>query len=255
MARVDLAERVHNHNYRLDPCVRSLLDTDFYKLLMCFFAWKLHPDVEVTFRVRNRSAAKSRLRDMIDEKELRAQLDHVRGLRFAEGELIWLQGNTFYGQRNIFPGEFIDFLRGLRLPDYRLGIGQDGDYDLAFRGRWAEVMLWEIYALSVLSELRARAGMADMSHYQLRVLYANATSKLVSKLKALRDAGVPRIAEFGTGAATGSSGRASPSRRCGRSWARTSWAPRTRCTPCGKASRRSARTRTSCRWCWRPCRA
>ncbi len=198
MASVDLAARVHNHNYRLDPCVRSLLDTDFYKLLMCFFAWKLHPDVNVTFKVKNRSAGKARMRDMIDKTSLRAQLDHARGLRFTEGELIWLQGNTFYGQRNIFPGEFIDFLRGLTLPEYRLGIGADGDYALDFAGPWAEVMLWEIPALAILNEARARAGMADMSHYQLKVLYANATSKLVAKLKALRGAGVPRIAEFGT---------------------------------------------------------
>ncbi len=31
---LDFATRVHNHNYRLDPIIRSLLDTDFYKFLM-----------------------------------------------------------------------------------------------------------------------------------------------------------------------------------------------------------------------------
>ena len=31
---VNFAERAHNHNWKLDPIVRSLLDTDFYKLLM-----------------------------------------------------------------------------------------------------------------------------------------------------------------------------------------------------------------------------
>ncbi len=198
MATIDLAQRVHNQNYKLDPYVRSLLDTDFYKLLMCYFAWKLYPDVRVTFTVKNRSVKKTRLIDLIDEKDLRAQLDFVRELKFSPTELIWLQGNTFYGQTNIFPGEFIEFLRGLQLPDYDLGIGEEGDYALSFTGTWAEVMLWEIYALSILNEARSRAGMADMSKYELRVLYANATAKLVSKLKALKEADVPRIAEFGT---------------------------------------------------------
>ena len=32
---VDIATRVHNHNWRIDPIVRSLIDDDFYKLLMC----------------------------------------------------------------------------------------------------------------------------------------------------------------------------------------------------------------------------
>ena len=34
MAVTDIATRTYNHNFRLDPIVRSLLDTDFYKLLM-----------------------------------------------------------------------------------------------------------------------------------------------------------------------------------------------------------------------------
>jgi nicotinate phosphoribosyltransferase len=198
MASLDLAERIHNHNFRLDPFVRSLLDTDFYKLLMCYFAWDQYRDTRVTFAVKNRSVAKVKLNDLIREEDLRAQLDYVRDLRFTEAELIWLQGNTFYGQRNIFPGDFIDFLRNLKMPEYDLGIGADGDYALSFTGTWAEVMLWEIYALSILNEARSRAGMADMSHYQLKVLYANATAKIVGKLKSLKEAGVPRISEFGT---------------------------------------------------------
>ena len=35
MARTDIARRVYNHTWKLDPIVRSLLDTDFYKLLIC----------------------------------------------------------------------------------------------------------------------------------------------------------------------------------------------------------------------------
>jgi len=198
MASVDLAERIHNHNFRLDPYVRSLLDTDFYKLLMAAYIWKWHPDVHVKFAVKNRSAAKALLADAISIKDLKAQLDHVKGLRFSEAELIWLQGNTFYGQRGIFSGEFVDALRNLRLCDYRISIGADGDYEIEFEGTWFECTLWEIYVLSILNEARSRAGMSDMSKYQLRVLYANGLSKLVDKMKRLKAANVPGIAEFGT---------------------------------------------------------
>ena len=34
---LDLATRAHNHSFRIDPIVRSLLDTDFYKFLMLQF--------------------------------------------------------------------------------------------------------------------------------------------------------------------------------------------------------------------------
>ena len=43
---VNFAERAHNHNWELDPVVRSLLDTDFYKLLMLQFIWKHYPKTQ-----------------------------------------------------------------------------------------------------------------------------------------------------------------------------------------------------------------
>ena len=30
----DIATRVYNHAWKIDPIVRSVIDTDFYKLLM-----------------------------------------------------------------------------------------------------------------------------------------------------------------------------------------------------------------------------
>jgi nicotinate phosphoribosyltransferase len=39
MTTTDIAKRVHDHTWKLDPIVRSLLDTDFYKLLMLQMIW------------------------------------------------------------------------------------------------------------------------------------------------------------------------------------------------------------------------
>ena len=83
MAFTDIATRTWDHNWRLDPIVRSLLDTDFYKLLMLQMIRHLHGDVDATFRLINRSTS-VRLADVIDEAELRAQLDHARSVRFAK---------------------------------------------------------------------------------------------------------------------------------------------------------------------------
>ena len=107
---LDFATRVHNHNYRLDPIIRSLLDTDFYKFLMHQFIWMLYPDVPVTLSLINRTAG-VRLAELIPEATLRAQLDYARDLHFQENELIWLAGNRFYGRRDIFRPEYIEYLR------------------------------------------------------------------------------------------------------------------------------------------------
>jgi nicotinate phosphoribosyltransferase len=193
---MDFATRVHNHNYRLDPIIRSLLDTDFYKFLMHQFIWMLYAKVPVTFGLINRTR-EVRIADIVPEDVLRAQLDHARTLRFRENELIWLAGNRFYGRRDIFRPEYIEYLRSFRLPDYRLET-IDGQYVLTFAGAWADVTLWEIYALAIVSELRSRAAMASLDKFELDILYAQTKTKIWGKIKRLQAYPELRLAEFGT---------------------------------------------------------
>ncbi|MTH63248.1 nicotinate phosphoribosyltransferase [Paracoccus shanxieyensis] len=196
-ATIDIATRVYNHKWKIDPIVRSLIDTDFYKLLMCQSVFRNRPDTNVTFSLINRSS-KIRLAELIDESELREQLDHVRGLSLTRGESTWLRGNTFYGKRQMFRPDFMEFLENLRLPAYHLE-KRDGQYELTFEGKWPEVMLWEIPALAVIMELRSRAVLKDMGRFELQVLYARGMTRLWEKVEALRELGPNlRIADFGT---------------------------------------------------------
>lgn len=194
---VDIATRVYNHKWKIDPIVRSLIDTDFYKLLMCQSVFRNRPDTRVTFSLINRTTG-IRLADLIDEGELREQLDHARGLSLTRGESTWLRGNTFYGKRQMFRPDFMEFLENLRLPAYQLE-KRDGQYELTFEGSWPEVMLWEIPALAIIMELRSRAVLKDMGRFELQVLYARAMTRLWEKIEGLRGLGPDlRIADFGT---------------------------------------------------------
>ena len=193
----DIATRVYNHKWKIDPIVRSLIDTDFYKLLMCQSIFRNRPDTTVRFSLINRTRS-IRLADLIDEGELREQLDHVRGLRLTRGESTWLRGNTFYGKRQMFRPDFMEFLENLRLPAYHLE-KRDGQYELIFEGRWPEVMMWEIPALAIIMELRSRAVLKDMGRFELQVLYARAMARLWEKIEELRKLGPDlRMADFGT---------------------------------------------------------
>ncbi|MFC3570671.1 nicotinate phosphoribosyltransferase [Paracoccus sp. TOH] len=194
---VDIATRVYNHKWKIDPIVRSLIDDDFYKLLMCQSVFRNRPDTQVTFSLINRTS-RIRLAELIDEGELREQLDHVRGLSLTRGESTWLRGNTFYGKRQMFRPDFMEFLENLRLPAYHLE-KRDGQYELTFEGRWPEVMLWEIPALAIIMELRSRSVLKDMGRFELQVLYARAMARLWEKIEELRKLGPDlRIADFGT---------------------------------------------------------
>ncbi len=193
---VDIATRVYNHKWKIDPIVRSLIDTDFYKLLMCQSVFRNKPDTNVTFSLINRTKS-IRIAELIDEGELREQLDYVRSLKLARGESTWLRGNTFYGKRQMFRSDFMEWFEGLRLPPYHLE-KRDGQYELTFEGKWPEVMMWEIPALAVLMELRSRAVLRDMGRFELQVLYARAMTKLWEKVEQLRDLKDLRLADFGS---------------------------------------------------------
>jgi nicotinate phosphoribosyltransferase len=194
---VNLAERAHNHNWKLDPIVRSLLDTDFYKLLMLQFIWKNFPKVPVTSETTNRTTS-VRLADHISINALIEQMEYVRRLRFRKSELIWLAGNTFYGTRSMFEPAFLEWLEhDFRLSDYEV-TELDGQLVLRFFGLWTEVTMWEIYGLALLSEMKTRAALGKLSELELDVLYARAKTRLWDKIEKLRQVPEIRISEFGT---------------------------------------------------------
>ena len=194
---VNFAGRAHNHNWKLDPIVRSLLDTDFYKLLMLQFIWKHFATTHVTSEVTNRTT-RVRLAERVGAGPLIEQMEHVRGLRYRRSELVWLAGNTFYGVRSIFEPGFLDWLETeFRLSDYEVSEA-DGQLVLRFSGLWSSVTMWEIYALAIVSELKTRAALAELSELELDVLYARAKTRLWDKIGRLRDVKNLAISDFGT---------------------------------------------------------
>ncbi|QTL03360.1 nicotinate phosphoribosyltransferase [Aquabacter sp. L1I39] len=192
----DIATRVYNHTWKIDPIVRSVLDTDFYKLLMGQTIFRRHPAVRVTFGIHNRSTH-VRLADIIDIGELREQLDHVRSLTLTRGESTWLRGNMFYGKRQMFSPDYVAWLERFRFPAYHLE-KRDGQYELTFEGPWVETTMWEIPALAIINELRSRAVLRSLGKFELQILYARAMTRVWEKIEFLKSLGRVNLADFGT---------------------------------------------------------
>ena len=193
---MDLATRAYNQSFRLDPIIRSLLDTDIYKLMMVAIARAHHPRTRVRFEVICRTGD-ARLERDIDANDLRAQLDHARTVGLERREHIWLAGNTFYGESRLFDEDTLAWLKQYRLPEYALRLDAEGLH-LAFEGPYEDVTLWEIPALAIISELRARSALRHLGRMALDVLYARAKARVWEKIERL--AAIPdlKIADFGT---------------------------------------------------------
>ena len=249
-AVTDIATRTYNHGWRLDPIVRSLLDTDFYKLLMLQMIREFYPDTRTTFSVINRSRH-VRLAEIIDEGELRAQLDHARSIRFSKKELIWLAGNTFYGKTQMFSPDFINWLANFRLPEYERCTRSTVSTSYISTATGPTPPCGKSPRSAILNELRSRQMMKGKGRFELDVLYARAKAKLWTKVERLRKLDDLRLSDFGT------------RRRHGFLWQRwcveavkrkasvpPSPAPPTCCSRWTTISKRSAPTPMSCRW-WR----
>jgi nicotinate phosphoribosyltransferase len=184
-----------DYSGRGEPPVTSLLDTDLYKLLMLQLVWRRHAGVPVTFSLVNRSR-RVRIADEFEMGELRAALDGVQALRFTDDELAWLAEVPIYGRPRFAP-EFLVWLKALRLSPYEVAV-EDGQVALTFHGPWAEVTLWEIPALTVVTARRARRAVATMSPAERETLYACAIGRLEAKAERL--AALPGLAltDFGT---------------------------------------------------------
>lgn len=193
----NLAKRVHDHQYRIDPIIRYLTDIDFYKLSMLQLIWDNHYNVHIEFSLTNRTKTVL-LANEIDIEELRAQLDHVANLKWTQQELNFLRAQEFYGERNLFRNGFLDYLEhSWKLSPYHLNATDDGQIELSFNGRWTEVSLWEIYALAIVNEMRSRHLMRNMSRMDLDLMYSRAKVKLHKKLARVAECGAT-ISDFGT---------------------------------------------------------
>ncbi len=176
-----------------DWIVRSLLDVDFYKFTMALFIFNRHKGVKVKFGLINRSR-NFPLADIVDEGELRAQLDHVKSLRFTMTDLLYLRGQNIYGT-GMFTEDFLAFLKEFQMTDYTLTrVGNQ--YKLDFEGSWEVVTFWETIALAIISELKTRRLLRSMPAHEVRILFARATDKLYRKLRRIKTRPHLRFADF-----------------------------------------------------------
>jgi nicotinate phosphoribosyltransferase len=177
------------------PIIESLLDVDFYKFTMGQMVFLRYPQVSVTYALTNRTR-EIRLADVVDEGELREELDHARSLRFNNSELHYLRGTNEYGDR-MFSEDYLQFLRGLELPEYELE-EVDGSFRLRFSGLWSHAIYWETIALALLNELYYRSLMRKLSPFENDLVYAEGRVRLAHKIRVLREHPEIEFVDFGT---------------------------------------------------------
>src|SRR5687768_7775803 len=155
------------------PIIRSLLDTDLYKLPMLSPMLHRFPANQAVYSFVCRNSPQYPLASL--QADVEEQLDHLCTLTYTEDELAYLATKSY------FKSDFIDFLRIFHLQRRYITVSTEGDtLKIVARGPQIHVMGFEIFVLSIVNELYFR-------RYATPEVVEEGRRRLAEKIGMLRD--------------------------------------------------------------------
>ena len=164
--------------------IRSMLDTDLYKLTMQWAILKNYPnaDVQYKFILRNKRVFQI---DFIDK--LRNRINQFADIKLADDEYHYLLQTCPY-----LPRAYIDFLRGYRYDpsEVLMVTGFERIPEMAIRGPWYRTVLWETPLMATISELFFEDSDVDVNDHDHRI--TDKTRRIISNDLTVADFGTRR---------------------------------------------------------------
>lgn len=137
---------------KFKPVIKSLLDTDLYKLTMLWvFVLKY-----ILYHGRYEYKCRSDHDLLPYKKEIEKQLDSLCKLKFKAKEISWLRKIPF------FPNQFIDYLESFQLKRDTIHVEErKNKLHIWAEGSIVQAMMFEIYVLKIVSEVYTRANYTE----------------------------------------------------------------------------------------------
>ena len=173
---------------KLQPIIRSLLETDLYKFSMGQDIYHRHPTDKTTwtFKCRNKKEDVFFTPEMVEE--IKEQIQAYCNLKFTEDELKYLSSIPW------LEDFYTDFLK-LWHPDYNdFKISTDAECGLAIEttGNWVNTSMYEIASLAIVSEVLNRMK------YDYEKIKEDFRKRLHAKVDALKTVmSIGTFSEFG----------------------------------------------------------
>lgn len=128
------------------PYIKSLLDTDLYKLSMQNAVLEQYPETWVTYKFTNRNTNMK-----FNGSAYNAIIDNINALanlRLTEDEENWLAHNCKF-----LPLTYLTYLKNYQFNPEQVTVKfLDGDLDIEVYGPWRETILWEVPLMAIISE-------------------------------------------------------------------------------------------------------
>jgi len=128
--------------------IKSILDTDLYKITMGYAVLKHFPRLKVKYKFTDRN--KISFPDGFD-KDIIDEVKQMEKLKLTRSE------KTFLTEKcgDYLPPTFIDFFNGFRYDSSELNISLDKDnkLEIEINGFWYHTIYWEVPLMALISEL------------------------------------------------------------------------------------------------------
>lgn len=176
---------------RLNQIIKSLLETDMYKISMGQAIYHQFSDYKTTWSFKCRNKDVYFTEEMVEE--IRQQIQAYCSLRFTEEELAYLNEIKW------MKGSYIDFLRlwQPRFEDFEITTDAGCGLSIETKGTWLNTSMYEIPTLAIVNEVYFRMA------YDYDVLFASFQKRLAEKVNALKAEGegekydIGSFSEFG----------------------------------------------------------
>lgn len=131
--------------------IRSVIDTDLYKLTMQQAVCKLFPRVVARFEFINRG--KTAFPSGFDKK-LRQEIEKMSNLRLTREQKKWLKKKC----GRYLDDVYLDFLSSYQFDPSEVGVimESNGELRIVIEGPWYRTILWEVPLMALISELYFR---------------------------------------------------------------------------------------------------
>ncbi|MDD5589195.1 MAG: nicotinate phosphoribosyltransferase [Candidatus Nanoarchaeia archaeon] len=173
--------------------IKSLLDSDLYKLTQMQAVFHQFPKVEVKYKFVCRNdwdTVKS-----FPIEEIKKEIKKLTKLKFTNEEIEYLKS------LNLFKEDFLNYLKKFKLSFSAIKIDPSesisSDLELTISGLWLETILFEVPVLAIINELYSRRYSESVLSWNIGVEKLCKNIKLINVNNAIKDKKIQFI-EFGT---------------------------------------------------------
>ena len=130
------------------PIIKSILDTDLYKLTMQHWVIEHYPEVDVVYTFNNRDKSMIFNQDAVNE--IKEQVKMMSNLKLRDDEYDWIKNNLHF-----LPVSYRQYLAAYHFNPNQVNITltSENHLEIYIHGKWRDTILWEVPLMAIISEV------------------------------------------------------------------------------------------------------